>query len=105
MARHVRYALAARRFVLAELAYLAERSAAAAIRFQRDVDAAVVRIDDYPEIGSSGPRPGTRRLIVGPYVLTYRVAGEDIEVIAMRHGRQADPTGPARTPSPAREEC
>jgi hypothetical protein len=32
--------------------------------------------------------PGTRRLIVAPYVLTYREAGADIEVIDFRHGRQ-----------------
>jgi hypothetical protein len=32
--------------------------------------------------------PGTRRLIVAPYVLTYREAGDDIDIIDFRDGRQ-----------------
>ncbi|MCX6902518.1 MAG: type II toxin-antitoxin system RelE/ParE family toxin [Verrucomicrobia bacterium] len=33
-------------------------------------------------------RPGLRRWLVGNYVIFYRIIGEDVEVLRIRHGAQ-----------------
>jgi plasmid stabilization system protein ParE len=91
MASRVHYAQQVQRFILDEATYLGARSKAAAFRFRTELKAAESHILDYPEIGPLGRTPGTRRLVIGPYVLVYRINGTDIEIIAMRHGRQAEP--------------
>jgi plasmid stabilization system protein ParE len=35
-------------------------------------------------------RPGTRRLIVGNYIVSYRRRGEDVEIFAVRYSRRSD---------------
>ena len=45
----------------------------------------------FPRSGRPGLVPGTRRLVLGRYVLTYRRRGtDDLEIIDIRHGRQAE---------------
>ena len=90
MARPIRYAIPARRFILTEEIYLAERSEAAAAQFRARLLDAERRIAEYPEIGPAGRIPGTRRLVVAPYVITYRIRRTGIEIVRVRHDKQED---------------
>ncbi|MBP0575274.1 type II toxin-antitoxin system RelE/ParE family toxin, partial [Mycobacterium tuberculosis] len=70
MTRRVWLSPQAAAWLKAEIAYLAERSpsaaAAVALRFRRVRQS----LDDNPLLGQIGLIPGTRRLVVAPYVLT-----------------------------------
>lgn len=75
-----------------ETAYLRDRNAQAAQRFSATVRLALQRLAAYERLGSGAdelPVPGLRRLVVGDYVLFYEIAGEEVLVLAARHGRQA----------------
>jgi plasmid stabilization system protein ParE len=37
-----------------------------------------------------GDRPGTRRLVVGNYIVSYRRRGENVEIFAVRDARRRD---------------
>jgi plasmid stabilization system protein ParE len=71
-------------------AYLAEHSRPAAERFRRALERAERQVRQFPNSGAPGIRPGTRRLIVGDYILSYRRRGEDVEIFAVRHARRRD---------------
>ena len=72
-------------------AYLAEYSEPAATRFREGLRRAERQLADFPNSGAPGLRPGTRRLIVGDYILSYRRrGGGDVEVFAVRHARRRD---------------
>jgi plasmid stabilization system protein ParE len=44
----------------------------------------------HPEIGPRGERPGTRRLVMGNYIVSYRRKGDEVEIFAVRHARRRD---------------
>ncbi len=54
---------------------------------------AVDLLQIHPQIGRPGRLLGTRELIVPdtPYIISYRVRGERLELIAAFHGRQKWP--------------
>jgi plasmid stabilization system protein ParE len=81
---------AAQAWYLAEIAYISERNPVAATTISKMIRAARQTLADYPNIGPQGRAPGTRRMVVGPYILTVRLRGEESEFIAIRHGRQID---------------
>jgi plasmid stabilization system protein ParE len=54
-------------------------------------------LSEHPRIGSRATAPGSRRLVVAPYVVTYRERGSDIEIMDIRHSRQAERPIPADT--------
>jgi plasmid stabilization system protein ParE len=90
MPRRVIFAPRALRQFNAQLAYLADRSRTAGGRLiLRMIDAARRQLADFPRNAPRAAAPGTRRLIVPPYVLTYREHSSLIEIIDFRHGRQA----------------
>jgi plasmid stabilization system protein ParE len=90
MPRHVAFVRRARRQLNAQLAYLAERSPAAARRLRESIATAQQRLADFPRSAPRATAPGTRRLVVGPFILTYRERGSQIEILDFRHGRQAE---------------
>jgi plasmid stabilization system protein ParE len=49
---------------------------------------------EFSGMGVTGDIPGTRRVVMSPYVLTVRVNAAKIEVIAIRHGKQKDARSP-----------
>jgi plasmid stabilization system protein ParE len=98
MPRRVIFAPRALRQFNAQLAYLADRSPAAGRRLISRIDAARWQLADFPRSAPRAAAPGTRRLIVAPYVLTYREHGSVIEITDFRHGRQAPYQAP---PEPA----
>ena len=71
-------------------AFLAEHSPSAAERFAQALDAAEQQLAQFPDSGAPGIRPGTRRLVVGNYIVSYRRRGESVEVFAVRHARRRE---------------
>jgi plasmid stabilization system protein ParE len=80
----------ARRWLHAELAYLADVSPAGVGRLRERIGTARRMLSEYPQIGSRTTTPGARRLVVPPYVVTYREKEGRIEIMDIRHGRQAE---------------
>jgi plasmid stabilization system protein ParE len=69
-------------------AFLEEHSVPAMQRFLASLERAEQLLSEYPDIGAPGARPGTRRLIVGSYILSYRGRGQAIEIFAVRDARR-----------------
>jgi plasmid stabilization system protein ParE len=91
----VRIADAARTYLRREAGYLRRRDPATARNFAARMRAAAQSLAAFPNIGieSEGhPVPGVRRLIVGDYLLDYEIVGDEVHVVAARHGRQSPPT-------------
>jgi toxin ParE1/3/4 len=70
--------------------YLTEHSPRAAARFREALERTRQQLAQFPNSGAPGGVPGTRRLIVGAYVVSYRRRGEDVEIFAVRHARRRD---------------
>ena len=49
-----------------------------------------LNLSEHPEMGRVGFIPGTRRIVVGSYVLTTRLRGGVVEIAAIRSSRQGD---------------
>lgn len=92
--RFARMSPEAAAWLKAEIAYIAERNPAAASKIAARLRAARQSLADHPKIGPSGLIPGTRRMVVSPYVLTVRIRGGVVEIAAIRHVRQADAYAP-----------
>jgi plasmid stabilization system protein ParE len=74
---------------------LAEQSQAAAERFSQALDQPEQQLSRFPSSGAPALRPGTRRLIIGGYIVSYRRRGSDVEIFAIRYARRRDACGPA----------
>jgi addiction module RelE/StbE family toxin len=48
----------------------------------------IERLLALPSLGRSGEVPGTRELVVTPYVVVYRIYDEVIEILHVWHGAQ-----------------
>lgn len=48
----------------------------------------VAGLADFPASGRPGRVPGTRELIVPPYILPYRVRDERVEILDLFHSAQ-----------------
>jgi toxin ParE1/3/4 len=72
------------------LDYLNSRSPSAARNLAQRFHRAYRQLADFPLSGPAGSVPGTRRLVVAPYVLTYRDTRAGIEILDIRHGRQRE---------------
>jgi plasmid stabilization system protein ParE len=70
--------------------YLTEFSLPAAHRFLEALERAQRQLSDFPDSGAPGTRPGTRRLVVGDYIVSYRRRGADLEIFAVRHASRRD---------------
>jgi toxin ParE1/3/4 len=97
MPHRVVFVRRAQRQLNAQIAYLVDRNPAAARRLSQAVESAGRQLADHPRSGPPGAIPGLRRLLVGPFVLTYRIRGTEVEVLDFRHARQA-PLPPADIP-------
>jgi toxin ParE1/3/4 len=55
---------------------------------------AVEQLANFPEMGRPGRVDGTRELVIQstPYIVTYRVKGELVRVVALLHGARRWPT-------------
>ena len=71
-------------------AFLSEHSASAAERFRQSLERAEQQLSQFPNSGARGLRPGTRRLVIGNYIVSYRGRGDNVEIFAVRHARRRD---------------
>jgi toxin ParE1/3/4 len=74
-------------------AYLDECNSAARVRILGAIGKWVERLALHPFSGRVGRAPRTRELVVPrtPYVVAYRVRGENVEILAVIHGAQRWP--------------
>ena len=59
-------------------AYLAKHSARAAVQFREALERAERQLSAFPDSGVPGIRPGTRHLVVGAYIVSYRRRDADV---------------------------
>ncbi len=66
----------------------------------RRIRDAMEGLRQLPECGRPGRVPGTRELVVArtPFVVSYRIAGREIQVLAVLHGARAWPLEGRSTP-------
>jgi toxin ParE1/3/4 len=77
---------------LAEIqGYIEKDKPAAARRVAAHLLASVEHLASFPELGKPGPRPGTRELIIPPYIISYRVRAKCLDILSIWHGRRARP--------------
>jgi plasmid stabilization system protein ParE len=74
--------------------YLDEYSPPAAQRFLDVLVSAQRQLAEFPNSGAPGLLPGSRRLIVGNYIISYRRRGSDVEIFAVRHARRRNARSP-----------
>jgi plasmid stabilization system protein ParE len=96
MAAPVRLTRRARAWLQREADHVAADDPAAALRLLDRIEKARLQLAGFPESGPPGLIPSTRRLVVAPYILTYRVSRGRVTILDIRHGRQGD----ARAPRP-----
>lgn len=74
--------------------YVGQDSPAAAARVVLElIEQAESLLPDYPAIGRAGRVLGTRELVIGhlPYIIAYRVRGQDVEILRVLHTSRAWP--------------
>lgn len=71
-------------------AHIAVDDPAAADRVLDKLDEAAVHLADNPQMGPARDdiRPGLRYLVSGSYLLLYRSADDEIEIVRAVHGRR-----------------
>ncbi len=71
--------------------FIARDNRAAAERWVEGLFEAVERLGKFPNLGRTVPeleRPEIRQITYGSYRVIYRVAGSEISVLTIRHGRR-----------------
>ena len=73
--------------------FIARDNPVAAKRIVVGPVASVDALRDHPNLGRPGRLTGTRELVVSgtPYVVPYRVLGDDVEILAVFHGARRWP--------------
>ena len=89
----IRWLRAALRNLQQEAEYIAQEDPAVALRVVGRIGDAVYYLDDHPSMGRAGRVPGTRELVVSgtPYIVPYRVRGQDIEILRVFHAARKWP--------------
>ncbi|HUU14118.1 MAG TPA: type II toxin-antitoxin system RelE/ParE family toxin [Terriglobia bacterium] len=74
---------------LAEIGdYIEQDKPQAAKRVAAYLLSSVEHLAEFPQLGKPGRRLGTRELVVPPYVITYRLRPERLEILSVWHGRR-----------------
>jgi len=94
MTHAVRFLSRARDGIRRETEYLPERRPRAAANFLDAIEQARRQLSEHPLSGPPGIIPETRRLVVGLYILSYRIRRGTVEIFAIRHSRQHDARQP-----------
>ena len=68
--------------------YLLPRSRKAAGRLASRIDQGMLRVQANPKMGRARDelRPGLRSIVVGDYLLFYRVTDDAVEIVRFLHG-------------------
>ena len=75
--------------------YIEEDAPQAARRVAAHVVSSVEHLAEFPLLGKPGDRPGTRDLIIPPYIISYRIRSEHLEILSLWHGRRQRRENPA----------
>jgi addiction module RelE/StbE family toxin len=67
--------------------YIEQDRPEAAQRVAAVLSSSVEHLAEFPQLGKPGPRPGTRSLIIPPYVISYRARSQRLEILSIWHGR------------------
>jgi toxin ParE1/3/4 len=70
-------------------AYIARDNPTAASRVAVQLVAACDRLDFLPNRGRPGREPGTREIVVRPYVIVYRVTPDAVQIVRFWHIAQS----------------
>jgi toxin ParE1/3/4 len=83
----------AKQDVAALFVYVAEDNPMAAHRIVAQVALSVEQLLSHPAMGRPGRVPGTRELVVSrtPYIVPYRVRGQEIEILRVFHAARSWP--------------
>ena len=92
--RKARLSPAAAAYFLDAIAYIAERNPTAAEALVKRMRALRERLIDFPNIGVRGQIPGTRRVVLNPFIVTIRMGKNGVEMVAIRHAKQRDAYAP-----------
>ena len=84
----LRFTLPAASELDAILSHIEAHSPAGARRVQRRLQRVLAVLLQHPQAGQKTRRPGMRRIVVTPYpyLVFYRLAGDEIVVHGVRHG-------------------
>lgn len=68
--------------------HIAADNPAAATRMAERLSAGVARLADFPESGRTRPEigAGARSVVVGRYLVLYRVSGDCVDIVRVIHG-------------------
>jgi plasmid stabilization system protein ParE len=71
--------------------HIRERSPDAAARVRERIENLIGGLGDFPYQGTPTDRPGIRRLVATPfpYLIFYRIRGDTVVVLHIRHGRRS----------------
>ena len=77
----------------AQIAYIAKENPSAAISQGDRIAEQVDMLLQYPEMGRTGRKKGTRELVISrtPFIVVYRIKGTRIELIRLLHTSQQWP--------------
>lgn len=77
----------------AEAEYIAKENPKVAAEMFEYVKAKVDALTDFPATGRAGRVPGTRELVIDryPYIVPYRVVGDELHVLRVFHTRRKPP--------------
>lgn len=85
-------------------AYIAQDNPDAAQKWAEGVLASVTNLDRFPESGRRVPeirRPDLREIVMGNYRLIYRIKGQEIAILTVRHFKQTLPVEEINDPAAA----
>ncbi len=69
--------------------HISQDNPEAALSMAQNVLDRIAQIQTFPNIGRPGERPGTRELVVAPFVVVYWLLTEDdAEILRVWHGAQ-----------------
>lgn len=72
-------------------AYIALDNPLAALKLDMRFDGKAAQLLDHPLIGRAGRLPGTRELVVHPYLLIYDIQGDCVRILRVIHGARHIP--------------
>jgi toxin ParE1/3/4 len=78
-----------------QIDYIAQDNPLAAVSVGDEIELQVEMLADQPKLGRPGRVNGTRELVIvrTPYIVTYRIKGDAVQVLRVLHGAQKWPQG------------
>lgn len=76
-----------------QLNYIAQYNPYAAIRLDEEIEKQIHQLMTFPELGKSGRVQTTREITLNrtPFVLVYRIIGDEIQLLRLLHSAQQWP--------------